>query len=63
MRLTLALSDSHTVAALTETPTGTRGECKLVPPEKPVTVTTLLPEAAPIPGLHAMTTGASKDTT
>ena len=60
-RLTLALSDNHTVPALPETPTLTRGDCILVPPEKPVTVTELLPEEAPITGPHALTTGESND--
>ena len=45
-----------------QTPTLTRGDCILVPPEKPVTVTELLPEAAPVPGLQAVTIGESKDT-
>ena len=61
-RLTLALSDSHTVDALPDKPTHTRGDCMLVPAEKPVKVTELPPEAAPVPGLHAVATGESKDT-
>ena len=60
-RLTLALSDTHTVDALTETPTDTRSDCNFEPPEKPVTVTELLPEEVPITGPHALTTGESND--
>jgi hypothetical protein len=61
-RLTLALSDSHIVDALPDKPRDTRGDCKDVPPEKPVTVTELPPEAAPVPGVHAVATGESNDT-
>jgi hypothetical protein len=61
-RLTLALSDSHTVDALPDRPTDTRGDSKDVPPEKPVTVTELPPDAAPVPGLHAVAAGESNDT-